>query len=259
MLNVDAFAIRPDGSLLFSTIGQIQVPNVTAAAEDIVLFRPTQLGSNTSGSWELYVDGSDIGISTWEGLDGVSALPDGRLVISTQRTASLPGISGSVLPEDLSVLTLTSTGNNTKGSWARFFDGSDVHLSGVFKNIDGLSVDDNGSTIHLSTTSLFYVPGLLGFGRDIFTFEAEQLGTHTSGDYRSSLTLNGSHRGLLFNSINAIHVPSQAVVNQPPVIAAINSPTIPELAAYQLQLTASDPDTRLLNLFGRLSRVRLGQ
>ncbi len=38
------------------------------------------------------------------------------------------------------------------------------------------------------------------------------------------------------------------MANQPPVIAAIGSPTIPELAPYSLQLTASDPDTPVSQL-----------
>jgi len=121
--NVDAFAIRPDGSLLFSTVGSVGVPGVAAASEDVLLFRPTTLGTHTAGTWQMYVDGSDIGISTWEGVDGLSQLPDGRLIISTQRTASLPGISGSVAPEDLVALTLNTTGNHTSGTWATILMG----------------------------------------------------------------------------------------------------------------------------------------
>ncbi|MCC6511779.1 MAG: hypothetical protein IT423_21945, partial [Pirellulaceae bacterium] len=81
--NVDAFAIRSDGSLLFSTVGTAYLSGVTAAGEDLMLFQPTQLGSHTSGTWQMFFDGSDVGLSNWEGLDGVSELPDGRLIIST--------------------------------------------------------------------------------------------------------------------------------------------------------------------------------
>jgi large repetitive protein len=241
--NVDAFAIRADGSMLFSTTGHTHVPGATANEEDLMLFRPTSLGTNTAGTWELFFDGSDVGLSSWEGLDGVSELPDGRLIISVGRQADVSGLAGVTNPEDLLSFTIGSSGSNTSGSFQRYFDGSDVHLGGTLENVDGVSVDADGNTIHLSTTGIFLVPGLLGFGRDIFTFEATQLGNHTQGTYQTPLTLNGSHRGLLCNSINAIHIPSSTVVNQPPIIAAITSPTIPELAAYELQLSATDPDT----------------
>ncbi len=53
--NIDAFAIRRDGSLLISTEGRATVTGVTAQHEDLLLFRPTQLartpaapGSSTS-------------------------------------------------------------------------------------------------------------------------------------------------------------------------------------------------------------------
>ncbi len=221
---------------------------MTAQHEDLLLFRPTQLGSQTVGTWQLYFDGSDVGLSSDEGLDGVSELPDGRLIISVHCTGQIPGVSGNNEPEDLLAFTPITTGSHTTGTWTRFFDGSDVHLGSGHENVDGVSVDDNGTTIHLSTSSLFWVPGLVGFSRDIFTFEASGLGSNTAGTYRTPLTLNGSHRGLLFNSIDAIHVPSQSVANQPPIIAAIGSPSIPELAPYALQLSASDPDTPISQL-----------
>ncbi len=255
--NVDAFAIRADGSLLFSTVGHAHVTGVTAAAEDLMLFRPTKLGSQTAGTWQFFFDGSDVGLSDSESLDGVSELPDGRLIISTQRSAHVPGVSDTVRPEDLLAFRPITTGIRTTGTWSQFLDGSDVHLGGLTENIDGVSVDNDGTTSTLSTTSLFCVPGLYGFGRDIFTFEATELGSTTRGSFNTPLTLNGSHRGLLFNSMDAIHLPSPTVVNQPPVIVAISSPSIPELAPYSLQLAANDPDTPITQLIG--GRLSLGQ
>lgn len=237
--NIDAFSLRADGSLLVSTLGSVQVPGVSAGSNDVLLFQPTRLGSTTQGSWQIYIDGDDIGLNSWEGIDGLSELLDGSLVISTHRTAQVPGISGNVSPEDLIVLTPTSTGSLTAGTWSRYFDGSDVQLSTTSENIDGVSIDSNGSTIHISTKGYFSVPGLLGFGRDILTFEAEQLGSTTQGEYLNPLRLDGSHRGLLFNSIDAIHLPSAVA----PEIAPIDPLTLAELATFQLPLVASDPDT----------------
>ncbi len=123
-----------------------------------------------------------MGLSSSEGLDGVSELPDGRLIISVHCEGQIPGVSGNNQPEDLVAFTPITTGSHTTGTWTRFFDGSDAYLGSGYENVDGVSVDDDGTTIHLSTSSLFWVPGLVGFSRDIFTFEATGLGSNTTGN-----------------------------------------------------------------------------
>ncbi len=244
--NIDAFAILPNGKLLLSTVGRVNVSGVAADGEDILLFDPTELGSRTAGSWQLYVDGSDLGLSSWEGLDGVSVLSDGRLVISTDRDGQVP--NASFEPEDLLVLKLSQTGAQSIGTWQRYFDGSDVGLSSSNENVDGVAVEADGKTIHLSTRGDFRVPDLRGEGRDVFTFEATQLGSNTQGKYRDELTINGSRLGLLCNAIDAIEYRSYGSGNLPPTIVPLDPQAIPELSQWQLALTASDADTPLEQL-----------
>lgn len=63
-MDVDAFARLPDGSLLLSVDQAVdQLPGVGPIADaDVVQFRPSSMGANTSGQFSLYLDGFDAGL-----------------------------------------------------------------------------------------------------------------------------------------------------------------------------------------------------
>lgn len=179
---IDGLAVLPGGDLLISTTAAGTVGGVAIDDSDILRFTPTSLGANTAGTWSMYFDGSDVGLSTnAEDLDAVSIAPDGRLVISTSGSASVPGVSSA--DEDLLIFTATSLGSTTAGSWAMYFDGSDVGLStSSSENIDAASILSNG-LISLSTVGNFSVTGLSGVNEDVFDFSPTSLGTTTSGSF----------------------------------------------------------------------------
>jgi hypothetical protein len=60
--DLDALTLLADGTLIVSTIGNYQVPGLSGDDEDLLAFRPQQLGSTTAGSWTLYFNGRDIGL-----------------------------------------------------------------------------------------------------------------------------------------------------------------------------------------------------
>lgn len=243
--DIDAFTIRDDGSLLISTLGCVNVSGVQhSAGGDILKFTPSSIGRHTAGSWEVYVDGSDVGLSHSEGIDAISELSDGSLVISTQRNSYLPGI-GSVRDEDISRLALSSTGSHTRGSWSRYFDGSDVGLQNSGENIDGVSVIGDDASIQISTSGTAIASGLYAHDEDIFEFDVAQLGSQTSGNYLSKLALNGSRAGIASSyDIDAFHAAVGDPANpKPPVIDAIDDQTIDEQKTFRLTPTATDPDT----------------
>lgn len=67
--NIDALAVEPDGSLLISVQGTIQLDGVGRVDDaDVLRFRPDSLGSNTRGTWER-VFGSDYSRFTGQGED----------------------------------------------------------------------------------------------------------------------------------------------------------------------------------------------
>jgi hypothetical protein len=94
---IDALGFLPDGRLLVSTSGNFSVPGVTGTDEDLIAFTATSLGETTSGSWQLYFDGSKISLSDGgddEDVDGVSVDSTGNLYLTTNANFSVPGASG---------------------------------------------------------------------------------------------------------------------------------------------------------------------
>ncbi len=182
---IDALALLPGGDLLLSFTSDGLLAGLVADDADLLRFHPTSLGANTQGTWSVYFDGSDVGLTTnAEDIDGVSILPDGRLVISTSGTPSVAGL-GSFKPKDEDVIafTATSLGDVTAGTWSVYFDGSDVGLAdGSEENVDGVAIRPDGKVL-LSTTGVFGVPGLTGADEDVFVFTPVSLGPVTAGPY----------------------------------------------------------------------------
>ncbi|MEL4896727.1 hypothetical protein [Crocosphaera sp. Alani8] len=160
------------------------------------------MGNNTSGSFSLYLDGSDIGLSNnSEDIDALTNLPDGSLLISTRGNLNAGGISAA--DEDLVRFTPTSLGANTTGSLSLYLDGSDIGLSN--EDVDALAVDGIGDLL-LSVTNNFSVSGLSGADEDIFGFTPSSTGTVTNGNFSSDLFFNGSQFGLSGNDITGIAI-----------------------------------------------------
>lgn len=61
--DIDAIAFSPEGDLIISTLGSARVGSLRTKDEDLLRFRATRWGNNTAGTWELYVDGSDVGLT----------------------------------------------------------------------------------------------------------------------------------------------------------------------------------------------------
>ena len=128
--DIDAFSLLSNGDLLLSTRGSFSVNGASGRDEDIIKFSPTSLGSRTRGSWDIYVDGSDVGLSNnSEDIDALG-LKDGKLYFSTTGNFSVPGISGE--DEDVFSFAPSFVGSNTSGTYdsTLFFDGSVYGIGG---------------------------------------------------------------------------------------------------------------------------------
>jgi len=204
---LDAFAFLNETELLLSFSDPGSVPGIAGTVDDsdIVKFTATSLGENTAGTFSLYFDGSDVGLTTSaEDIDALEILPDGRLLISTRGVVSVTGVSGEDV--DLLAFTPTSLGPNTLGSWALFFDGSQASLSGGGgEDVDGIAVDAQGK-LHITTTGSFAVPGLSGRDEDVFVFTPSAPGSST-GIYASQYFFDGSAFGLSSQDLTDIALP----------------------------------------------------
>ena len=177
--DVDGFELMSDGSVLMSFDTAFTLSGFGAIDDsDILRFTPTTTGDVTAGSWSWYFDGSDVGLTTNdEDVDAFTVLPDGRLLISTLGNVSVTGASGA--DEDLLAFTPAALGATTSGTWAMYFDGSDVALSTNNEDVNGVWVDAAGK-IYLTTLGAFSVTGASGDGSDIFVCTPSSLGNNTS-------------------------------------------------------------------------------
>ena len=192
--DVDAFHFLDDGSIILSFLGSTSIPDVgTVDDSDLVRFVPTSLGSNTAGSFEMYFDGSDVGLTrSGEDIDSVSVTASGDLLLSTLGNFSVSGVSGK--DEDILRFSPSSLGSNTSGSWSLEFDGSDVGLSdSSSEDVSGVWLDDATGNIYLSTLGSFSVTGAAGDGADIFVCGSPTTGNNTACTF--SLFWDGSLNG----------------------------------------------------------------
>ena len=169
-------------TLLISFLGNTTVPGVgTVANEDIVAY------NTGTGVWSLYFDGSDVGLSSF-GIDALTVLAGGELLISVDVDGSLTGLTGgpsgtSVDDSDLVQFTPSSLGANTAGTWTFYFDGSDVGLTTTAEDIDALFVSPSGQLV-VSTLDAPSVSGLSGLqDEDLIAFTPTSLGSVTAGTW----------------------------------------------------------------------------
>lgn len=125
--DVDAIELLPDGRLLISTRGDVEVPGVSGRAEDLLALTPATPGDYTSGTWAMYFDGSDIG--EVDDFNGAAVVAIGDIYLTTKDDFPVSGVPGR--NEDVFVCTPTSLGTVTAcaDSPALYFDGSAFGLS----------------------------------------------------------------------------------------------------------------------------------
>ena len=164
--DVDAFHIMADGSILMSFDKPLRTPFLGVIADaDIVKFTPTQLGNDTIGTFSLYFDGSNVGLTSGnEDIDAIALDASGNLVLSTVGSYSVPGLSGG--DEDLIRFAATTLGTNTAGNWTLLFDGSDVALNSGQEDVAGAWIDPTQGDLYLSTKGNFQVSSNNASGGD---------------------------------------------------------------------------------------------
>jgi hypothetical protein len=137
--DVDAFDILPDGRLIISTLGNWSVTGASGGDEDLIAFAPTSLGTTTAGTWAMYFDGSDVGLTTTgENIDALSVAANGLIYLSTTDAFAVSGISGA--DEDVFTCTPVTLGDTTSCTFSTTlaFDGSIWGLAG--DDVDGVEL-----------------------------------------------------------------------------------------------------------------------
>ena len=205
-IDVEAFARLDSDSFLLAFDRPVTLPGAGLIERaDLVRFDATSLGTTTAGTFSVYFDGSDVGLTTsGEYLDAVELLADGRLLVSTLAAVSVPGVVGG--GEDLLVFSPTALGAATTGTYAMYFDGSDVALTASTEKVDAAAVTAAGH-IDLSTAGSFSVPGVSGAREDVFTCAPSSTGATTTCNWAPALTVDGSEWGLAAGDVDAVERP----------------------------------------------------
>jgi len=208
-LDLDAFYIVDSDSILMSFNNAAVISSLgTVDDSDIVRFDASSLGTTTSGTFSLFFDGSLVDVATDnEDVDAIELLPDGRLLVSTIGGTLVTGVVGTVQDEDILAFTPTTPGVFTSGTWAMYFDGSDVDLATTNgEDVDALDVASNGD-IYLSTLDAFSVTGVSGADEDVFVCGSPTTGAETACTFSPTLYFDGSALGLGRNDVDGINLP----------------------------------------------------
>lgn len=191
--DIDAVHINDDGSVLFSLNKDSNITDLGSVDDsDILRFTPTSTGDNTSGYLEVYFDGSDVGLNRKsEDIDAISLDSNGDILISTNGSYSINGLSGT--DEDVLIFSPQYLGESTAGSFSLYIDGSDIGLdTNANEDIKGISAIGDDELI-FSTLSDFEVEGVMGTGGDLLSFSHDSIGNDTSGIFQefSNSVANG--------------------------------------------------------------------
>ena len=189
---IDAFEAIGDNEILLSFESAQYIDGIYVDDSDLVKFTASSLGNHTSGSFSLYFDGSDVGLTEHgEDIDGLSVDPvTGDLLISTKGNVHVSGIDRN--DEDILRFNPHSLGWHTRGTWSVEFDGSDVGLNSHDEDLDAIAIKQE--QLLLSTKGNFHVSGASGTNEDIFGFNPNSLGIQTSGTFEPFFNeLNGNN------------------------------------------------------------------
>ena len=140
--NLTAFDIDSYGRI-FLSVGTFQ--NLAGvgrvAPQDALVFDATSTGEDTAGSFQLWMDGSDMGLTTLgETIDALAEEYYQALVISTKGGAKIPSDYAPLVfqKNDVTQLYLGMTGPDTSGSSMLYSDGGALGLGAA--NVVGLDM-----------------------------------------------------------------------------------------------------------------------
>ncbi|MEM7129357.1 MAG: cytochrome c peroxidase [Chloroflexota bacterium] len=212
-VDVDAFAVVDNTTILVSLQAAFDMTAVGLGLvddADILQFTGA-MGDTTSGSWSLYFDGSEAGLTNDNSnIDGLSLLDSGEILISLSGSVDIPGISQRVRDEDILLFSPNALGEATSGSWSMFVDGSDVGLADSNnEDVWGVSATSITDELYLTTRGSFSVSNAVGAQEDIFTCGSIVTGDSSTCTFASFWS--GATVGISGERLDAVEVRSQVI------------------------------------------------
>ena len=162
------FVLMPDGTILLAISGRTTLAGSAGSFKlqlwDVAQFTPRSLGDNTDGDFSMYIDGSDVSLTTsTEKIDALTRQSNGTILISTYGAANVPSGSSVVKAQDEDLLAFqpSRTGDTTQGTWSLAFDGSAISGMAV-EDVTAAWFDSNTDTHYLAVATGFNVGGITG-------------------------------------------------------------------------------------------------
>ena len=166
--------------IYLSLTGNGNVGGKAVTSADIISY------AKSSNTWDVLYDGSAI--NTTKNL-GTFAFDGSTILLGFSAPQVVPGLGATAVPpQDLVRFTPTSLGYNaTAGTFALFFDGSDVGLTTSAEIIDALWIDAN-DRLYISTAGTAKVNGAGGavitaHDEDVLRFTPTSTGATTAGTW----------------------------------------------------------------------------
>lgn len=203
------FQLMSDGTILMTFGETIFVSGGPFYPEDIVRFTPTSLGTNTTGSFSLFFDGSANGLGDTsngrlEYIDGFYVRSSGMILLSTEGSMRVPASpSGNLDANDEDIVLF----NPTSGRYIWHIDGSDIGLNDNNSEEIDAFWEQNDDLLYFSTLGNFSVSGLSNRrGNDIAIFNPSQTGSTTNGSFVSPVYFDGNANGLTNELLDGVFV-----------------------------------------------------
>ena len=173
--SLNDFVLMPDGSILLAISGRTTLAGPSGSFKlqlwDVARFVPSSLGNDTAGSFEMYIDGSDVGLTkASEKIDALARQPNGTILISTYGAANVPNGSSVIKAqdEDLRAFQPSATGANTQGVWTLAFNGTAVPgMKG--EDLTAAWHDAATGNLHVTMNNDFLVGGVAGTSQTVVT------------------------------------------------------------------------------------------
>jgi hypothetical protein len=175
--DINGVVLLDDGSYLLTFAQRFQHPDLGLVQDaDIIRFIPSSTGGHTEGRVEIFLDGSDLGLTTYkEDIDALAVSPDGDLLISTWGVAGTQQVQAE--PHDLLRLLDPAFGSETEGTLESYLDGSQSGLDELSERVRGASSGAPGEDLFLVTLGAFDVPEVTGTDGDVLRCEQQDPGS----------------------------------------------------------------------------------
>ncbi len=201
---IDGLAVIPNTEDLILSFTASRIVNGvgTVHGEDLVAFHPTTPGNMTQGTFRLFFDGSDIGLTTTgENIDAVDVGPNGTIYLSTQGAFDVLSGAARRTGNDKDIVacstpTLVGTTSACSGGVSTYRSGSTLGLTSSSENVDAFDLTAGGSDI-LSTTGSYTATGDTGQGTNAFACNAGTCSRFFTGASHSLARLADIETGTL--------------------------------------------------------------